>query len=118
MAAITMATGQGPGSPAYVLAQTFQPLVTMAISLQVKALNNMPVEGHGGPDGHHPGHAHYHDSNLDHSRSVGYSPEGAARKRNRMPSTGPPQPRADGREPRRRKMSSRFTEYVNIDDVQ
>lgn len=122
-----MAMGQGPGTPAYILAQTFQPLVNMAVALQLKALNSGPVgtgaEAHAGHDGHVQ-QTQYHEDGLEGtSRGIVYPPELAMRKRGRPSSTaaaagGAAQPRADGREPRRRKISSRFTEYVNIDDVQ
>lgn len=126
MAAITMAMGLGPGSPSYTLAQTFQPLINIAVGIQLAAL-----QGGGGPASADQmalpasGNEYYQSGEATKSEkdpAEEYIPKTAAGKKRKAETQGArrqqQQPeRASNREPRRRKTSSRFSDFVNIDDV-
>ena len=121
MSAIFAATAQGPNTCAYTLAQIFQPLLTMAISAQFRALQPtspaLPVPEHGAVDGV----LDENDKESDHMEELEWKNGGGSgkkRKTVRLPSTfadDDKQPVA--RESRRRKVSSKLEGYVNSDFV-
>jgi hypothetical protein len=134
MAAITMAMGQGPNTPSYILAQTFQPLIHMAVGLQLTAL-----QGAGGGGGAAPldqmilpatGTEYYQQpppaaaaeilkAKPGEDATEEYVPEriAAGKKRKEDGEAGREGLGQQKTSNRRRKASSRFAEYVSIDDL-
>lgn len=126
MSAIFAATAQGPNTCAYTLAQLFQPLLTMAISAQFRALHPsgqteppLPASELGALD-----------RVMDENDKQSGAPEvfdwkngdGKKRKTGRLPSTGTSLAEEGGKRPvaresRRRKVSSKLLGYVNSEFV-
>ena len=122
-----MALGQGRNTPSYVLAQTFQPLIHMAVGLQLAALQG---GANGGGGGAHqlglsaPENEYYEPSapiETNHEtfpveKKVSKAAAGKKRKGESGKLAGR-QEEVGNREPRRRKTSSRYNDFINIDDV-
>jgi hypothetical protein len=125
MATITMAMSQGPSTPSYILAQTFQPLIHMAVGLQLSTLQgggggaaapmNQMMLPAPGTEYYQHGATGIAELNPEKDVEEEYVPKAAAGKKRK--GEGRQQQQASNREPRRRKTSSRFSDFVNIDDV-
>jgi hypothetical protein len=130
MAAITMAMGQGPNTASYILAQTFHPLIHMAVGVQIFALQggggvaaapaDRIVSPTTGTDFYQQQPVSILESKSGKGEAEEYVPEAAAGKKSKGDGEGSvrrQQQIASNRESRRRKTSLRFSDYVDIDDV-
>ncbi|KAH7623874.1 hypothetical protein Ndes2526B_g01122 [Nannochloris sp. 'desiccata'] len=134
MAAITMAMGPGPNTSSYILAQTFHPLIHMAVGLQVSALQGAGGGGAAAPADQillpATGSEYYQrrpasmlEAKSEKDAAEEDVPKSAAGKKRKGVGAGGEgsgqrqQQNASNREPRRKKTSSRFSDYINIDDV-
>jgi len=125
--------GQGPNTSSYILAQTFHPLIHMAVALQVFAL-----QGGGGDVAAAPAdqivspvtESEFYqrppvsilEAKFEKDAAEDYVPKAATGKKRKGGGAGGEglvrrQQSASIREPRRRKSSLRFSDYVSIDDV-
>jgi len=148
MMAMTNAMAQGPGHAANTLAQTFHPLVNMAVSLQLKALNDaagndsslnlasfmgmdaMAVEDYYGngaatENAAGPSTSGAHPAGFDTRQVSARQPSGGepteaedslAKAVNAAGLTHAIAATAGQRSSRKRKMSLKFSQYVDIDD--
>lgn len=148
MMAMTTAMAQGPGTAAFSLAHTFQPLVQMAISMQLSTLNaanpspaadaapagEQASQGNGsapvvapsmqqtGTSGRHVAPAGQQVAGNTVSRirrlpTVGRRPRPLETFVERDGSDTPASAGEGNRSQRRRKLSSRLAEYVDVDSV-
>lgn len=124
--------GQGANTPSYTLAQTFRPLIHMALGLQVFALQgggtaapaDQIVSPARGTELYQQPPVSIVEAKFGKDAAEEYVPKGTAGKKRKGDADGeePVQRQQhkasnNNRESRRRKTSLRFSDYVSIDDM-